>query len=92
MEKGDNKYDNHILLDCGKKMYLDSDIADVYFVCDSEDGGFKRIPAHKSVLAAASKVFKVMFYGELKEEGDIKVCNVTAAAFEEFLQFFYLKL
>lgn len=43
------------------------------------------------VLAAASKVFKVMFYGELKEEGDIKVCNVTAAAFEEFLQFFYLK-
>lgn len=44
MEKGDNKYDNHILLDCGKKMYLDSDIADVYFVCDSEDGGFKRIP------------------------------------------------
>lgn len=90
-ENATNKYDNKVLMESGEKMYLESDIADVYFVCAANDGTFKRIPAHKSVLAAASDVFKTMFYGELKEEGDVNVCDVTAAAFEEFLQFFYLR-
>lgn len=61
---------------------------DVHFVfeCDGE-----RIPTHKSLLAAASPVFHAMFYGQLKEQGDIKIVDISSTAFKEFLQFFYEK-
>lgn len=85
------EYGNQILIDkSGKKLYLDPETADVYFVFCSDDDSCTRVPAHKNLLAATSDVFKAMFYGSLKEEGDVHVKDVTAAAFEEFLQFFYL--
>lgn len=31
-----------------------------------------------------------MFYGDLKEEGDVTISDATIGAFQEFLQFFYL--
>lgn len=31
-----------------------------------------------------------MFYGELKENGNIRLSDTTHDAFQEFLQFFYL--
>lgn len=81
---------NDTITKSGEKLYLDSLTADVYFVLGSDDGLCKRIPAHKNLLAAASDVFKAMFYGPMKEEGDVDIEDVSAAAFEEFLQFFYV--
>lgn len=31
-----------------------------------------------------------MFYGELQENGDVKIVDARDVAFKEFLQFFYL--
>lgn len=66
--------------------YLDAATADVFFVFGNNN---ERIPAHKVLLAAKSDVFKAMFFGELKEKGDIKIVDASAAAFKEFLRFFY---
>lgn len=45
--------------------------------------------AHKNLLANTSDVFDAMFYGDLKETGDISIVDASDAAFEEFLQYFY---
>lgn len=68
--------------------YLDAATADVFFVPDVGSNK-ERIPAHKVLLAAKSDVFKAMFYGELKEKGDIKIVDASIAAFKEFLEYFY---
>lgn len=74
--------------------YLDEESADCHFVFGSADSdsasSSARIPAHKIILARDSAVFKAMFYGPMKETGDIRLTNVSEAAFKEFLQFFYL--
>lgn len=70
-----------------KRWYLDSSTADVHF---SFDSSITRVPAHKVLLAIESDVFKAMFYGGLKETGDIRVTDASDAAFKMFLQFFYL--
>lgn len=71
------------------KLYRDTRTADVHFTFESDDGTETRVDAHKSLLAATSDVFGAMFYGELKETGDIPVIDATDAAFKEFLQYFY---
>ncbi|XP_055306142.1 BTB/POZ domain-containing protein 6-B-like [Sitodiplosis mosellana] len=71
-----------------EKLYLDTRTADVFFVF-GKDGNVK-IPAHKNILSANSKLFDVMFYGPRKQEGDIPIDKSTPEAFKEFLQFFYL--
>lgn len=70
-------------------LYLDTETADVHFLLGDEQQP-ERIPAHKSILSVGSDVFKAMFYGELKEEGDVRIVDASAAAFKEFLQYFYL--
>lgn len=82
-------YSNSTFNASGQKLYLDLKTADVFFVTTTDDGLIKRVPAHKALLAAASDVFNAMFYGPLKEDGDITVDDTIAAIFEEFLQFFY---
>lgn len=47
-----------------------------------------KIPANKAALAASSPVFAAMFYGHLKERGDVKITDASPEAFQEFLQFF----
>lgn len=47
------------------------------------------ISAHKAILAAASPIFKAMFYGDLPEKGDVRIINATSSAFEIFLQVIY---
>lgn len=69
-----------------EKLYFDKDeTGDVLFIVESE-----KIRAHKSVLAAISPKYKAQFYGLQPDNGDIIVEDVTAAAFREFVQFFYL--
>lgn len=71
------------------KLYLQEESADVHFVFLT-NGEEKKLPAHKYILAIGSPVFQSMFYGHLKEEGDVKIADATVDAFAEFLQFFYL--
>lgn len=73
-------------------LYLNANDADVFFVVSDDQGLIKRVPAHKSVLARQSKVFKSMLEGELKESGDIHLLDVSVFAFCQFLEFFYLSL
>lgn len=70
-------------------LYMDAGTADVNFIFDS-DGGRESVPAHKCILAAASPVFKQMFYGELKEGSEIRMVDVCVDGFKAFLQYFYL--
>lgn len=72
-----------------RKLYIDGIPADVHFSFKNATTADTRIPAHKTLLAMESDAFKAMFYGELKETGDIKIVDVSADAFKEFLQFFY---
>lgn len=62
--------------------------ADIRFIFEDADDIVK-LPAHKDILSASSPTFDAMFNGDLKEEGDVRIVDVSAAAFEEFLQFFY---
>lgn len=68
------------------KLYKNSNITDVHFIFTDEQ---KNIAANKCLLAVASPVFERMFYGNLKERGDITIVDATHDAFLEFLQFFY---
>lgn len=67
-------------------LYLERDeTGDVTFIVRSNG-----IRAHKSVLAANSPKYKAQFYGLQCDKDNIIVDDVSTAAFEEFLQFFYL--
>lgn len=68
-----------------KKLYSDREkTGDITFIVGSE-----RIPAHRCVLAASSAKYEAQFYGSQPDVGDIYVEDVSAAAFEEFVKFFY---
>lgn len=75
-----------------RKLYLNETTADVHFLFEKErTAEVKRIAAHKCLLAIASPVFHRMFFGELKEEADVRIVDVSADGFSEFLQFFYME-
>lgn len=57
---------------------------DVTFVVESE-----RIRAHRLILAGLSPKYKAQFYGPSPDDGEIRIADVSAAAFREFLEFFY---
>lgn len=73
-----------------ESLYLNGEFADVHFRFGCAPCATTRVPAHKCILAGASDVFKAMFYGDLKESGDVHVRDASDAVFQEFLQFFYL--
>ncbi|CAD6338741.1 unnamed protein product [Miscanthus lutarioriparius] len=62
--------------------------ADVTFLLAS---GGERFPAHKSVLAARSRVFMAEFFGGMEERTSrvVEVHDVKPAAFEAMLRFVY---
>lgn len=66
-----------------ESLFLNSDEADVVFVCEEE-----KIPAHKFVLERKNLVFQTVFFRSFEE---IKITDVYADAMREFLQFFYLR-
>lgn len=76
-----------------EKFYFDGDSADVTFTFDSIGFGYNgtatKIAAHKILLAAGSDVFRAMFYGALKETGEIHVADASFIELKEFLQYFY---
>lgn len=80
-----NELQNHHISTNLRRLYLNADAADVNFLFH----GNRKIAAHKCLLAIASPVFQKMFFGDLREAGDVKIVDATAAAFMEFLQFFY---
>lgn len=69
--------------------YLQPKVADVRFTFSTQDGKEECVPAHKMLLATVSDVFDRMFYGEMRQLGDIAVVDASSSAFKEFLQFFY---
>lgn len=83
-----NEVQNHHISTNLQKLYANPDISDVNFIFH-ENGHKKTIPAHKSLLAVASQVFYKMFFGDLKETGDVNIVDATYDGFMEFLQFFY---
>lgn len=92
-------YKNNLAGTGCEKLYLDTRTSDVTFQfpiansnnsTSSSNGEYIELPAHKSILSAISPVFDAMFFGPAKERGDIRIVDVTPAAFQEFLQFFYL--
>ncbi|XP_055305928.1 BTB/POZ domain-containing protein 6-B-like [Sitodiplosis mosellana] len=68
----------------GRKLDLDPKTSDVKFQV-----GTKKIVSHKNLLSANSTVFEELFYGSSPAEQPIKIHNVSAKAFREFLKFFY---
>lgn len=71
-------------------LYLSEECSDVEFVLQNHDQCSVKIPAHRVLLASRSVVFKRMFYGDLREGASVHIADVTAEAFTEFLQWFYL--
>lgn len=71
-------------------LYLNEKYADVHFTLLDDDDNIEKVPANKIILAALSPVFDAMFFGNLKEGKEVEIVDASAAAFEEFLQFFYL--
>lgn len=91
MSSDHKEYINKIPTESGKLLYLDVETADVCFLIGDQSEAQTKIPAHKNLLAAASDVFKRMFYGPLKEADSVRIDGVNATAFNEFLQFFYIE-
>lgn len=89
----DDRHDylNKIPSESGNMLYLDAETADVSFLVGDQTASQAKIAAHKNLLAAASDVFKRMFYGPLRETDNVRIMGVSAAAFTEFLQFFYVE-
>lgn len=82
---------NHQVPESLCKLYLNDDMADAFFIFTrNTDDNIKRLSAHRLILAAASPVFHQMFYGELRESGDVIISDCSFDAFTEFLQYFYL--
>lgn len=69
---------------------MDQSSADITFTVGAEDCATpEKIPAHKILLASCSPVFKTMFFGSLPEQTDIRIIDVSADGFKEFLEYFY---
>lgn len=77
------------ILGVTKSLYLNNITSDVRFVFVI-DKTVTVVPAHKIMLASYSPVFHAMFYGDLKESGDIKIVDVSINGFKDFLTIFYL--
>lgn len=79
--------DNIVKNDC---LYLNKEFSDVEFVLKDQAGECVEIPANRAILASRSAVFGRMLYGHLKETGPVRITDVSAEAFTEFLKLFYL--
>lgn len=65
--------------------------ADVRFIFEENEPP-KQISAHKAILASESPVFEAMFYGPIKEKGDVKIVDATFTTSEVVLQLIHNQL
>lgn len=79
---------NHQVTESLCKLYLNDDMADVHFVFGADTDNIQRLCAHRVILAAASPVFHQMFYGDLREAGDVIISDCSFEAFSEFFAVF----
>lgn len=85
--KSEKSCNNPLIKETMKKLYEDrNETGDVSFHVGSEE-----VRAHRSILSVHSPKYRVQFFGQNPDTGDIEVNDVSAAAFKEFLQFFYLE-
>ncbi|KAF8687298.1 hypothetical protein HU200_042979 [Digitaria exilis] len=66
------------------ELFLSQNGADVTFVVGGES-----FPAHKSILAARSPIFEVVFFGSIKEGNSWRVEDMEADVFRAVLRFIY---
>lgn len=82
-----NSRTNPLANQLGNRMYAKKDeTGDIKFKVDGVE-----ISAHKIVLATLSPKYEAQFYGDFDDKTceSIEVKEVSAAAFKQFLQFFY---
>lgn len=91
MNDTSNTFHSTHLENIGKRLYLNNESADVYFSFIISEHEIVRVPAHIAFLENGSSVFKSMFRGDIREEGDVKIEDASADGFKEFLQFFYFR-
>lgn len=87
-EQTPNKRASDLFTIIGKKMYLHEESADVTFVFRLQNGLTEKVPAHKCHLIAVSNEFKKMFENPCHRK-EMVIAGTSAAAFKEFLEFFY---
>ena len=78
--------------DWQSRLSPDSDLPpDVSFLVQGENGEDQetRIGAHKLLLAGVSPVFQGMFYGPMKETGEVVVKETTLDAFKTMINYIY---
>ena len=76
--------------DWQSKLSPDSDLPpDVSFLVQGENGEETKIGAHKFLLAGVSPVFQGMFYGPMKEIGEVVVKETTPDAFKAMIDYIY---
>ena len=78
--------------DWQSRLSPDSDLPpDVSFLVQGENGEDQetRIGAHKLLLAGVSPVFQGMFYGPMKETGEVVVKETTPDAFKTMINYIY---
>ena len=66
-------------------------LSDVKFVVRDSQGGSKKIPAHKFVLAISSPVFFAMFFGEMAEttKNSVEISDCEYESLLELFRFIY---
>lgn len=86
-----DKYKVKTIVTTGEKLYLNEKMSDFRFIFSNSDGTYEQVPVHKMFLTSASEVFDVLFREDWKKCDEAELFDVSAAAFKDFLQFFYLQ-
>lgn len=63
--------------------------SDIVFILTDKAGDEKRILAHKVILATASPIFNELFTNDSQRNDNIRITDISAEGFTEFLQLFY---
>lgn len=66
------------------KLAFDDSRKDVTFTFEKSDA---KIKAHKSILEAASSVFKTMFSGKFAEEEEVKITEIRPDVFQLLIKY-----
>ncbi|CAF0902528.1 unnamed protein product, partial [Brachionus calyciflorus] len=73
-------------------LYLNENLADVYFFVGKQNDQIERIPAHKLVLSIGSPVFMAMFYGtgsQMQSNKEIEIPDADPISFKNMLKYLY---